>query len=72
MQYSFDHSPAPGAKISINTEEEIDYWCRFFGCKKSDLLDTVFKVGLSAVSVEAYLAMNGLSQKGTGYNREQS
>jgi hypothetical protein len=64
MFYNIDNRLIEGKKIDINKEEDLLYWCKLFGCKRNDLVETIFKVGNSAVSVDAYLAMNCLSQVG--------
>lgn len=70
--HHLDQSLITGRKINIESSEEVKYWCELFGCTKNDLLDTIFKVGSSAVSVDAYLAMNCLSKARDGKGRQQS
>lgn len=64
--HHLDQSLITGRKINIESSDEVDYWCELFGCTKNDLIDTIFKVGNSAVSVDAYLAMNCLSNTRDG------
>jgi len=67
--HHLDQSLITGRKINIESSEEVEYWCELFGCSKSDLIDTIFKVGNSAVSVDAYLAMNCLSKSRDGNHK---
>lgn len=70
--HHLDQSLIIGRKINIESNEEVEYWCELFGCTKNDLIDTIFKVGSSAVSVDAYLAMNCLSKSRDGNDHKAS
>lgn len=58
--FMFSDDLIRGKQINVNQENERRYWAGLLGCKESDLMQAVLKVGNSAVSVEAYLSMNCL------------
>lgn len=47
--------------IDIDQPEQIDFWADLFNCTPRDVITAVLSVGKSAISVEAYLYMNCLS-----------
>lgn len=47
--------------IDLDQPEQVDFWANLFDCSHRDITIAVLNVGKSAVSVEAYLCMNRIS-----------
>lgn len=52
-------STLKGITVNIQTQADIDYWCRLLNCSEKDLFAAVSRIGHSAIAVEAYMNMNG-------------
>jgi hypothetical protein len=61
MKLREDH--LKGKTVNIQKSTQIRYWCRLLGCRENDLIQAVMRVGDSAISVEAFLSMNCLSNR---------
>ncbi len=47
--------PADAARININQEHEISYWCSTLGCTRAQLIAAVSAVGPMVTNVRRYL-----------------
>lgn len=47
--------PADAARVNVNEDYEVRYWCGKWGCTEPQLRAAVKAVGVMAKDVEAYL-----------------
>lgn len=50
-----NRGPADRARVNVNEDYEVTYWCEKFGCSPSELRAAVNAVGVMADKVEGYL-----------------
>jgi hypothetical protein len=46
--------PEDGRLIALGEDHEVAYWCKEFGVTKTELMNAISHVGLSAKAVRAY------------------
>jgi hypothetical protein len=47
--------PQDSSKVNVHEDYEVEYWCRKFGCTRTQLVAAVAAVGTSTAAVEKYL-----------------
>lgn len=47
--------PLDASRVNVHEPYEVEYWCRKFGCTKTQLVHAVNAVGTSSSAVERYL-----------------
>jgi len=51
-------APQDGARVNVNEDYEVKYWCNKFGCTEEQLKKAVESVGVSKDKVSEYLQSN--------------
>lgn len=53
-----DNDHLIGKTISLNSDQEMNYWCEQLECTQEDLIQSVIRIGNSAKMVDDFLILN--------------
>lgn len=53
-----DNTHLVGKTISIQSDQDINYWCAQLGCNQEDLVQSIMRIGNSAKMVDDFLILN--------------
>lgn len=54
-----NRGPRDRARVNVNENWEVTWWCKEFGCRENQLRQAVEAVGVMVTDVRAYLRRQG-------------